>query len=192
MTSTKAREYLRSHLLGLVAIFIALTGTAVAANGETQSGTSDGPKASASVVTDTKFKKLKKRVAALEGTTSLPPSGPAGGSLTGTYPNPQLGSNVVGANAFGTTTERTLALNDSDAANDGAITATTASPDCLPGEQVLSGGWSRVSGTETDYNESLVVNNHADTTGQHSWIVTVQSDEGGLADYQAEALCLAP
>jgi hypothetical protein len=190
MTSTKAREYLRSHLLGLVAIFIALTGTTVAANAETKSG--DGPKASASVVTDTKFKKLKKRVAALEGTTSLPPSGPAGGSLTGSYPNPVLAGDVVGANAFGTTIERTQDLSDNDPANDGAITLNGASPDCLPGEQVLSGGWFRQSGTEDNYNESLVVNNHADTSGQHSWIVSVQSDEGGLADYTAEVLCLAP
>jgi hypothetical protein len=47
--------------------------TAVAAQ---QSGTSGGPKASAGVVTDAKFKKLKKRVAALEAkvTPTIPAS----------------------------------------------------------------------------------------------------------------------
>ncbi len=69
MRSTSAREFLRSHVLGLVAIFIALTGTAVASQ---QSGTSGGPKASASVVTDAKFKKLKQRVAAIEQKIAAP------------------------------------------------------------------------------------------------------------------------
>jgi polyhydroxyalkanoate synthesis regulator phasin len=75
MNSIKAREYLRRHVLGLLAIFIALSGTAIAAGG--------GPTASTSAVSKAKFKKLKQRVAALENKLNSPVTG----DLQGTYPN---------------------------------------------------------------------------------------------------------
>ena len=83
MDSVKMREYLRRHVLGLLAIFIALSGTAIAA--------SDGPTASSSAVSNKKFKKLKKRVGALEATINSP----AAGDLAGTYPNLTIRDNAV-------------------------------------------------------------------------------------------------
>jgi hypothetical protein len=133
MTSKDAREFLRSHVLGLVAIFIALTGTAVASQ---QSGTGGGPKASSSVVTNAKFKKLKKRVAALEAKTSYPPSGPAGGVLTGAYPDPQLAAQSVRASQLGPIVRRVGQFSGTISPGSGA----NVSADCDPGEVAISGG----------------------------------------------------
>ena len=109
-----------------------------------------------------------------------PSTGPAGGSLSGTYPDPGIAAHAIGAAQLGTIRDRAVASASIPTGASGSAVAT-----CGPGQVAISGG----SDGSPLANYSIVASQRSGASG---WVVVLQNDTGIAATVIAHAYCLAP
>jgi uncharacterized protein YjbI with pentapeptide repeats len=121
---SRLRDHVRHNVVGYIAVFIALSGTAYAAKPLiTGADVQDGSLTGADVQNDS-LKGDDVDEATLSGVS---PSGAAGGDLTGNYPSPDIAAGSVGTSETGTIPA--VRVNNTTAQNVPSSTFTTLSFD---------------------------------------------------------------
>jgi len=109
-----------------------------------------------------------------------PSTGPAGGVLSGAYPDPGIAAHVIGSSQLGTITDRAALSAGIATGASGSAVAT-----CNPGEIAISGG----SEGSTTTGFTVVASQRS---GSSAWIVILQNNTGSPTTVTAHAYCLAP